>query len=271
MGASAGQLLADSGLPALEARALLAHLTGWRREILVAFPEREPDDAIAERFAQLAARRRAGEPLAYLLGIKEFYGRDFLVSPAVLVPRPETELLVELALARMSAHAAPRVLDLGTGSGAIAVSLALEHPQAQVVAVDVSAAALEVAQANARVLGARVEFRLGSWWQPIAAGERFDLIVSNPPYIAEGDRHLASLTHEPALALTDGGDGLACLRAIVAGAGAHLAPDGWLGMEHGWDQGPAVRELCLAAGFRDVDTARDGAGHDRVTHGRAPL
>lgn len=266
---SAGALIAASGLPALEARALLSHLTGWRRETLVAFPERAVAAELATRFAELAARRRAGEPLAYLLGAKEFYGRDFGVNAAVLVPRPETELLVELALAQMARHAAPRVLDLGTGSGAIALTLALENPAAQVVAVDVSAAALETARANALQLGARVELRLGSWWQPVAAGERFEVIVSNPPYIAAHDAHMAALGHEPALALTDGGDGLACLRTIAAGAGAHLAPGGWLGVEHGWDQGAAVRGRFESAGFLDVATARDGAGHERVTYCRA--
>jgi len=265
---TAGELLAASGLPALEARALLAHLTGWRREILIAFPEREPAADVAKRFAELAARRRAGEPLAYLLGSKEFYGRDFSVTPAVLVPRPETEMLVEFAVETLAGIEHPRIADLGTGSGIIAISVALERPGAQVNAVDISAAALEVARGNAVALGAAVDFRCGSWWSPLA-GERFDLILSNPPYIAAKDEHLDVLGHEPRLALTDEGDGLACLRAIAAGAREHLKPGGWIAVEHGWDQGPATRALFEAAGLVQVSTLRDGAGLDRVTRGQA--
>ncbi|MEG1834154.1 MAG: peptide chain release factor N(5)-glutamine methyltransferase [Burkholderiaceae bacterium] len=266
---SAGHLMTASRLSQLEARALLSHVSGWRRETLVAFPERELAPEQISAFLALAERRRDGVPLAYLLGRKEFFGRDFQVTPAVLVPRPETELLLELALARLAGQAAPRVLDLGTGSGCIAVTLALECPGAQVVALDVSAAALAVAQRNASELGATVEFRLGSWWAPIAAGETFDLIVSNPPYIARADEHMPALRHEPRLALTDDGDGLACLRALATGAAAHLSPGGWIGLEHGWDQGPATRELLQAGGLVEIGTVQDGAGLDRVSHGQA--
>ncbi len=266
---AAGALMAASRLSQLEARALLSHVSGWRRETLVAFPERELAPAAAAEFLALAARRRDGEPLAYLLGSKEFYGRDFKVDPAVLVPRPETELLVELALARLEGRSAPRVLDLGTGSGCIATTLALERPDATVVAVDVSPVALALARSNAEALGAEIDFRLGSWWQPLASGERFDAIVSNPPYIARVDEHLPALRHEPRLALTDEADGLACLREIARACLDHLRPGAWLGVEHGWDQGPAVRDLLRAAGLLEVETTRDGAGLDRVSSGRA--
>lgn len=265
---TAGELLAASGLPALEARALLSHLTGWRRETLIAFPEREPAAGIAKQFSELAARRRAGEPLAYLLGSKEFYGREFKVGPAVLVPRPETEMLVEFAVEKLVGIERPSVVDLGTGSGIIAVSVALELPGTQVSAVDVSTAALEVARGNAQALGATVDFRNGSWWSPLA-GERFDLVLSNPPYIAVDDKHMDALGHEPRLALTDEGDGLACLRELASGARQHLKPGGWIAVEHGWDQGPATRALFEAAGLAAVDTRRDGAGLDRITFGRA--
>lgn len=294
------QVLAASGLPLAEARALLATALGVRREVLVAHPERAVADDVGERFADLAARRRAAEPLAYLLGVREFYGREFAVGPAVLIPRPETELLVEMALAAIAPtsfrrrpessdfhqrHRSPAydgttraqvealaILDLGTGSGCIAITLALEAPQARVTAVERCADALALARANAQRLGAAVEFIEGDWYSPLASGQRFDAIVANPPYVAAGDPHLSDgdLRFEPSLALTDHADGLTCLRAVVAGAPARLVAGGWLGVEHGYDQGAAVRELFAAAGFEDIGTVRDTAGIERVTHGRAP-
>lgn len=259
-------LLAGSGLPVAEARALLAHGLGVPRERLVAYPESPVDADRVAAFRAAAQRRAAGEPLAYLLGQKEFFGRDFAVTPDVLVPRPETELLVEIALGRLRLAARPRALDLGTGSGCIAVTLALEHPGARVTATDASDAALAVARRNAGRLGAEVEFRRGDWYDAVAADARFDLIVANPPYVAPGDPHLEALRHEPEQALTDGRDGLACLEAIVAGAPSHLADDGWLAVEHGFDQSAAVQGLFRRAGLRPQSRA-DLAGHLRVTFG----
>lgn len=253
-----------------EAERLLAHVLGvgltWlyvHRDDPVA-----PDRAMA--FGELVGRRIAGEPVAYLLGQRGFWRFDLQVTPATLIPRPETERLVELALERLPAGAAVRVADLGTGTGAIALAIAHERPQARVVATDASAQALAVAQANARALGLeRVEFRKGDWLAPLA-GERFDLIASNPPYIADGDAHLeqGDLRFEPRTALASGADGLHDLRRIVADAPAHLEPGGWLLVEHGWDQGNAVRELFAQARFEAVVTERDWEQRDRVTLGR---
>ncbi|WP_373298404.1 peptide chain release factor N(5)-glutamine methyltransferase [Paludibacterium paludis] len=257
-------------LPRLEARMLLmhampglthAHIVGHGEEVLP--PEAEV------RFAGLAGRRLAGEPMAYLIGVREFFGRDFRVTPDVLIPRPDTEILVEAALER--AKAGGRVVDLGTGSGAIAVTLALEGDNLDVWAVDVSAAALSVARGNAATLEARVHFVEGSWYDGLPADACFDIIVSNPPYIAHDDHHLqeGDVAREPRLALTDGADGLRCLAEIAQGARARLAPDGWLLVEHGFDQGEGCRALFVAAGLRDVVTLKDLAGHDRVTLGRS--
>jgi release factor glutamine methyltransferase len=263
---NAGALLAGSGLPLAEARALLAAASGATREALIAHPERVIAPEPAARFAALVRRRHAGEPLAYLRGEQEFYGRPFLVTPAVLIPRPETELLVDLALAALRPTARPCVLELGTGSGCIAITLALERPDARVLAVDASSAALAVARANAQRLGARVEFCAADWYAAIAG--RFDAIVANPPYVAAGDPHLAALRYEPVDALTDHGDGLGCLRAVIAGAPARLARGAWLLVEHGYDQGEQVRALFAAAGFDDIRTVRDAAGIERVCMGR---
>lgn len=268
------QLVAGCGLPRHEARALLELVTGRPRTWLIA----HGDDVVAApdrtRFDDLAHRRRAGWPLAYLLGWREFHGRRFAVSPDVLIPRDDTDVLVEQALALAPAHA--RVLDLGTGSGIIAITLVCERPGLSVVATDQSAAALAMAARNAHDAGvqARIEWRAAmSWWAPLAAGERFDLIVSNPPYIAAADVHLdqGDLRHEPRAALTDGSsDGLRSLAAIVGGAARHLRDDGWLLLEHGHDQGPAVRGLLACEGFRHIATHADLAGHPRVTLGRRP-
>jgi release factor glutamine methyltransferase len=258
-------LLAASGLPALEARALLARELGVPRERLLAHPEETVDPAHANSFSALTRRRLAGEPLAYLLGGKEFYGRWFTVSPAVLVPRPETELLVELALRQLTGIEQPRVLELGTGSGCIAITLALERRDAEVTATDRSHAALEVARENAAALGAGLSFVHGSWFEPLPAPAQFDLIVSNPPYVAEGDPHLAALSHEPVRALTSGENGLADLRAIVEGGRAHLGAGGMLAVEHGYEQAAAVRALLVAQGWSGIQTHRDAAGQERAT------
>jgi len=253
-----------------EAEWLLSHVLDKSRSWLVSHGDDGLDAASAGRFEGLLARRIAGEPVAYLIGSRGFWQFDLHVTPATLIPRPETELLVELALDRMPVDRALRVADLGTGSGAIALALAYERPLVQVVATDDSTAALDVARGNAQALGqSRIAFRAGSWLAPIA-GERFDLIVSNPPYIAAGDAHLlqGDLRHEPRSALASGADGLDAIRLITAGAGAHLSPGGWLLLEHGWEQGAAVRALLRHVGLLEIGTARDLAQHERVSFGR---
>lgn len=224
----------------------------------------------------LCARRRAGEPMAYILGEREFFGRRFKVTPEVLIPRPETELLCEAVLERLSGHLARRgasVLDLGTGSGAIAVTLACERGDLRVSAVDVSDAALAVARDNAKRLLDKdaIQFLKSDWFSALGT-ERFDVVVSNPPYITADDPHLSrgDLRFEPALALRAGLDGMDCLGAIAAQAIAHLVPDGWLLMEHGFSQGPTVREALSIHGLIEVFTLRDWSGLERVSGGRAP-
>ena len=264
----AGDLVIASTLPALEARALLAHQLGVARERLVARPEQCVAPADADGFAQLAERRRRGEPLAYLLHEKEFYGRLFGVSPAVLIPRPETELLVETALSLgLRDHA--QFADLGTGSGCIAITLALERAAWQVTATDMSQQAIDVARGNADKWHTNnVTFRHGSWFSAVP-GQRFDLIVSNPPYVAAGDRHLDALRFEPMLALVTESNGLACLQTIIHGAPSHLVPGGFLVLEHGHDQASAVRTMFATGGWCDVRTRVDLAGLDRVTFARS--
>lgn len=256
-------------LPRLESRLLLLHvLPDLSHAAIVAHPERELTAPQQADFDALAQRRLQGEPLAYLLGEREFYGRPFAVSPAVLIPRPETEHLVEAAMSKVGRKPA-RVVDLGTGSGAIAVTLALEMPLWQVEAVDLSSQALQMAQQNAQRLGAAVTFHSGSWYQALPSQQRYDLVISNPPYIASNDHHLSEgdVRFEPSMALTDGRDGLDCLRVIAAGAPEHLLPGGWLMVEHGYDQGAAVRQLFADAGLAEVQTLPDLAGHERVTLG----
>jgi release factor glutamine methyltransferase len=250
----------------LDARLLLEHATGCTHADLLARPETPVIGPAYEQFAEWVVRRAAGQPLAYLVGEAEFRGRVFQVSPAVLIPRPETEVLIELALDKMRALAAPKVVDLGTGSGIVAISLALECPQASIATVDLSQEAIAVARNNAGRLGAKVDFFQGDWFVPLA-GQRFDLVVSNPPYVAAGDPHLAlnGLPHEPQMALTDGADGLDCIRRIVADAPLHLNSGGWLLVEHGYDQGEACRNLLTAAGFKSASTFPDLAGIDRVS------
>lgn len=255
-----------------EAEALLAHALGRTPAWLYAHGDDEIDADAVQRFDTLLARRAAGEPVAYLLGARGFWRFDLRVTADTLIPRPETERLVELALERLAPGAAVRIADLGTGSGAIALALAHECPDAQVIATDLSDAALAVARDNATRLGlANVAFRAGRWYAPLA-GERFDLVASNPPYIADDDVHLGEgdLRFEPRSALASGRDGLDDLREIAAGARGHLQPGGWLLVEHGRDQGEAVRALYAQAGLVEVTTALDLEHRDRVTLGRAP-
>lgn len=270
-------LIQHSQLPRAEARRLLASLTGQPLTWFMAHGDDPADPNTATRFQALAERRRAGEPLAYLLGQQEFYGRPFAVSPAVLIPRADTETLVETALEQLLLLRQQRrtvplsLLELGTGSGIIAITLALEAPDTGVHAVERSPEALAVAQQNAKALGAdRIHWHPGSWWQALASPRRFDLIVSNPPYIAANDHHLqqGDLRFEPPQALAAGPDGLDDLRIIIGGAPAHLNPGGWLLLEHGYDQEAPVQTLLRDAGFADVFTRRDLAGQPRVSGGR---
>jgi len=263
------QALAASGLEPREARLLLAEATGFAQASVLAHPERELEANAEARFVDWAARRRAGEPVAYLLGKREFYGLSLAVNPAVLIPRPETELLVELSLARLGPQVTARVLDLGTGSGALALAIKRHCPRAHVVAVEADLAALQTAKRNAARLGLEIDLRHGRWFEPVR-GARFDLVVSNPPYVAAGDPHLeqGDLRFEPRSALVAGADGLDALRAIAAGAAAHLEPGGWLLLEHGQGQEAAVRGLLALAGLDEVASWPDLAGIARVTGGR---
>jgi release factor glutamine methyltransferase len=261
-GRSIAQIVARPPLDPLETRMLLCHALGLSRVQLVTRSEQVLDDAAAQRLGALFARRLAGEPVAYLIGEREFYGLPFQVTPAVLIPRPETELLVELACERLPAGGS--VLDMGTGSGAIAVAIAHSRPDAHVTALDASAAALEIARGNAGRNGVRAVFLQSDWYGALGP-QRFDLIVSNPPYIVAGDRHLfqGDLRFEPVDALTDHGDGLSALRAIIAGAPKFLKENGWLLLEHGYDQAPAVR--ALLRGWGAVQSWRDLAGMERAS------
>ena len=253
-----------------DAVVIMAEVLGVNRAWIAANPMKILTETQDAQIDMLGAQRALGRPVAYLLNRREFYGRDFALDAAVLIPRPETETLVEAALARMG----PRdtFLDLGTGSGAIAVTLACQRPEASGVATDVSEAALRVARVNAQrhFCDARVEFLGGSWYEPVG-DRRFDVIVANPPYVAAGDPHLrqGDLRFEPGEALTDGSaDGLDSIRAIVAGAGRHLKPGGWLLLEHGYDQKDAVAALLAGAGFRECISIPDLAGIPRVAGGR---
>ena len=256
------------GVDRLDAQLLLADGLACSRTWLLAHADAELDAAQADSLRRRFARRASGEPLAYLLGEKEFHGLMLQVNSSVLVPRPDTEVLVDWALellgGALAGVARPKVVDLGTGSGAIALAVKHAHPAATVLATDVRAAALAVAQANSRRLALQVEFVEGSWWQALPQ-RRFHLALGNPPYIAAGDEHLVALSHEPALALTPGGDGLDSLRCIVRGAAAHMEPGAWLLLEHGFDQADAVRALLGEHGFADAQTCRDLAGQARCS------
>ena len=261
------------GVARLDAQLLLARELAQPRTWLIAHGDHGLTAQQAASFQVCLARRAVGEPLAYLVGEKEFHGLKFEVTPGVLVPRPETETLVEWGLellgGPLAAVTSPRVVDLGTGSGAIALSVRSRWPTAHVTASDASFAALEVARRNAARLALPVEFRLGDWWSALGT-ERFHLALSNPPYIAERDEHLAGLSHEPQGALVAGPHGLECIERIVAKAGPHLHPGGWLLFEHGHNQAREVRSLLHAAGYADVHSRRDLAGIERCTGARRP-
>lgn len=266
-------LEASARIDRTDAERLLAYALARDRAWLFAHATDRPGATAAARFQALVARRHAGTPVAYLTGRCGFWTLDLDVTPATLIPRPETELLVEQALHRLPRASAVDVADLGTGSGAIALALASELPAARILATDVDAAALAVARGNADRLGiGNVEWQPGDWLAPLA-GRRFEAIVSNPPYIEAHDPHLqrGDLRFEPHAALASGADGLDAIGVIVAGAGAHLRPGGWLLLEHGWTQGDAVRALLDAAGYAEVFTARDLEQRERVSGGRRPM
>ena len=263
---------ARARIDAVDAQWLLAHALGRSTAWLYVHADDAVDNAAAVHFETLVERRVAGEPVAYLTGRRGFWSFELQVTPDTLIPRPETELLVELALTHLPPDRVLQVADLGTGSGAIALALAHERPRAQVLATDASPAALDVARANATSLGiANIAFAHGDWCAALEQ-RRFDLIASNPPYIAAGDPHLAlgDLRREPAAALASGVDGLDAIRRIVAGTPLHLVAGGWLLLEHGMEQGDAVRGLLRDAGFVDASTDRDLEGRDRVSSGRWP-
>ncbi|TFZ05346.1 peptide chain release factor N(5)-glutamine methyltransferase [Ramlibacter henchirensis] len=260
---------AAGGIERLDAQLLMLHALrrpAGGRAWLLAHDDESLAPHVARAFEALCARRAAGEPVAYLVGRKEFFGLDLLVDERVLVPRPETETLVEWSLEVLAGRSAPLVIDLGTGSGAIALAIADRRRDAIMEAVDASADALSVASQNAARLNLPLRFKHGRWLA--GCDGPYDLIVSNPPYVAEGDEHLRALQHEPRQALVAGADGLDDLRAIVQQALRCLAPGGWLLLEHGWDQAAAVRGLLEAAGFADVSSRRDLAGIERCSGGR---
>jgi len=276
---SVAQALAEAralGLDRIDAHLLLSHHLGQPRAWLIAHDDATVPAPAAEAYRGDCARRAAGVPVAYLLGEREFHGLRLRVTPDVLVPRPDTETLVDWAIELARAHPEPalELLDLGTGSGAIVLALADalrgRSPAARCTATDLSPAALAVARDNTLRLGLSVDFRQGAWWAALPAQQRFDLVVSNPPYIREADPHLPALRHEPSMALSSGADGLDALREIVSGAGRHLLPGGWLLLEHGWDQAREVAGLLQAAGFTDVQTRLDIESRPRCTGGRCP-
>jgi release factor glutamine methyltransferase len=269
-GDSVADVLRRAPLDAVDTRVLLSHALGLSRVQLITEAGKKLSAEEAGRLTLLLRRRVAGEPVAYLTGEREFYGLPFAITPDVLIPRPETELLVELALERLPPEGS--MLDLGTGSGAIAIAVAHTRHDALITAVDASERALAVARSNTqRNMGqsARIVFTLSNWYASLPTDARFDLIVANPPYIAADDPHLAEgdLRFEPHTALTDFGDGLTAIRAIVNGAASHLKPDGWLLLEHGYDQAHSVRALLVAHGFDLVQSWRDLAGIQRASGG----
>ncbi|KZW97856.1 peptide chain release factor N(5)-glutamine methyltransferase [Aeromonas veronii] len=270
-------VLAGGESPRADADVLLCHLLGCRRSYLMTWPERELDAAQQAALQGWLARRLNGEPIAHLVGEREFWSLPLKVSPATLIPRPDTEVLVEQALTRIP-QGPCAVLDLGTGTGAIALALKSERPELDVWAVDRMADAAALARENSAVLGLPIEVRDGSWFEPLGEPDRdntprFAVIVSNPPYIDGADPHLeqGDVRFEPRSALVADDAGLADIRHIVAHAPAYLLPDGWLLLEHGWDQGEAVRQLLRDGGYREVATVRDYGDNDRVTLGLCPL
>ena len=257
------QAIAASGIDAREARLLLAEAAGFSQASLAAAPELEIPFEVENVFFDFMDKRKSGIPVAYILGRKEFYGLELSVNPSVLIPRPETELLVDLALERKPAS----MLDLGTGSGAIGIAVKFNSPGTRVVAVDSDLSALITARRNAAKLNLDIDFRHGRWFEPVA-DERFELVISNPPYIANGDPHLEALRFEPRGALVSGADGLDAIRDIAKAAPPHLAPGGWLLLEHGQGQEQAVRGLIAEAGLESVATWPDLAGIARVSGGK---
>ena len=259
-----------AGLARMDAQMLLLHLMGQdshARAWLIAHDDQLLSSEQHQRWDELVRQRLRGMPVAYLTGGKDFYGLRLQVDARVLDPRPDTETLVDWALELIPANTPCRAADLGTGSGAIALALKSQRPQAEIWAVDASADALAVARANALRLGLPVQFAQGDWLEPLA-GQGFDLIASNPPYIPSADPHLAALTHEPLSALASGGDGLDDIRLIIEQAPAHLKPGGWLLLEHGWDQSEAVQALLSQAGFDEVQSRADLAGIARCAGGK---
>jgi len=256
------EAIASSGIEPREARILLAEVCGFSQATLAASPDEEIPFEVENAFFDLTEKRKTGIPVAYLLGRKEFYGLELAVNPSVLIPRPETELLVDLALGKNPGS----VLDLGTGSGAIALALKARGIP-KVTAVDADLSALLLARRNAARLNLEIDLRHGRWFEPVA-GERFELIVANPPYVAEGDPHLAELRFEPKSALLAGAEGLDCIREIAGSAANHLFPGGWLLLEHGLGQERAVRDLLTDSGFASISTWPDLAGIPRVSGGK---
>ncbi len=264
------RLSAVSESPRLDAELLLSRALDVQRSYLFAHPDDEMDADAAARFEAQVARRADGMPLAYLTGIREFWSMPLVVTKDVLVPRPETELLVEQALSRLPKRSTACILDLGTGSGAIALAIAKERPSCAIVATDIDSNAIAVARENARRQSVpNIEFLVGPWTEPVAS-RRFDLVVSNPPYVAADDPALWNLRHEPRHALVSGDDGLDAIRHIANAAGAILHPGGDLLLEHGHDQHGAVREILAAAGWQQIEACRDLAGHERITIARRP-
>ena len=261
------QWRSSAGLERLDCDVLLAHALGCDRAAIIAHPERPLSKPVLRLLDEWRQRRIGGEPVAYILETKEFWGLDFTVTPDVLVPRPDTEVLVERALANLAPGA--RVLELGTGCGAIAIAIAHTAPGCSVTAVDISPAALAVAHSNGEKHGVQVTWLESNWFDGVQG--RFDVILSNPPYVAEHDHHLNALAGEPRLALVAGKEGLDALRQIIGKTRRHLAPNGRLLLEHGYEQGPAVRHLLAGAKFTRIESVPDLAGHERVsTAVRAP-
>lgn len=262
--------LSASDSPKLDAELLLSAALEKPRSHIIAWPEKQLDEPARDRFMELLQRRVDGEPIAHILGRREFWSLPLRVTADTLIPRPDTETLVETALEYLPADSRARVLDLGSGSGAIALAIRHERPDCRVIATDASETALAIARQNAKDLGLDVEFRCGSWWEAIGTDECFELIVSNPPYIPATDPHLerGDVRFEPRSALASGADGLDDIRMIVHGAGAHLVAGGWLLLEHGYDQAEAVAGILAATGFESIRQVRDNGGNDRVSGGQ---